>query len=102
MATTPEAKVKAKITRALEALQAKGFPVYYHMPVQNGMGKPTLDFICCFNGNYLGIEAKAPGQKPTDRQYATFAEINAAGGTTIAYDGSCPKELTACLLMLLK
>lgn len=102
MATTPEYKVKAKIKRALEALRAKGLPVYYHMPVQNGMGKPTLDFICCLNGHYLGIEAKAPGKRPTERQQMTFDEINAAGGTTIAYDGSHPEELTACLLMLLK
>lgn len=102
MATTPEFKVKAKIKRALEALRARGCAVYYHMPVQNGMGKPTLDFICCINGHYVGIEAKAPGKKPTERQEQTMQEIREAGGTTITFDGSNPEELTACLLMLLK
>lgn len=102
MASTPEGKVKSKIKRALDHLREKGFPIYYHMPVQNGMGKPTLDFICCINGHYVGIEAKAPGKKPTERQEATMAEIRAAEGTTITFDGSNPEELSACLLMLLK
>lgn len=100
MATTPEGKIKAEIKRALATLAKKGYRVYYHMPVQNGMGAPTLDFICCINGKFLGIEAKAPGKKPTDRQQGTIADIIAAGGSAIWYDGSNPEEFAACLLML--
>ena len=44
------------------------YGAYSHMPVQNGMGLPTLDFVCCYGGLYLAIEAKAPGKKPTQRQ----------------------------------
>ncbi len=102
MASTPEGKVKDKVKVLLKRLRDDGLPVYYHMPVQNGMGAPTLDFICCINGHYLAIEAKAPGEKPTDRQEATMADIRAAEGTTIAYDGSCPEKLEACLKALLK
>ena len=100
MASTPEGKVKASVKRALDDMRRRGLPVYYHMPVQNGMGKPTLDFVCCINGKYLGIETKAPGKKPTERQQATIDEITAAGGTTIVYAGTNPEELAACLAML--
>lgn len=72
---TPEGKVKAKIKALL-----KKYGVYYHMPVQNGMGAPTLDFICCVNSAYLAIEAKAPGKKPTARQENTMQEIRKAKG----------------------
>ena len=75
--TTPEGRVKAQIKTLL-----KKHNVYYHMPVQNGMGAPTLDFICCVGGYYLGIEAKAPGKIPTPRQYDTMREIEKACGMT--------------------
>lgn len=65
----------------------KQYKVYYHMPVQNGMGKPTLDFILCVGGHFVGIEAKAPGKKPTPRQKLTMMEMEAAGGHTMVVDG---------------
>lgn len=73
--STPEGKVKDKVKKLL-----KQYGVYYHMPVQNGMGSPTLDFICCFRGHYIAIETKAPGGKPTERQTMTMAQIADAGG----------------------
>ena len=73
---TPEGKVKAQIKKVLEKHGA-----YYHMPVQNGMGAPTLDFIGCCNGRYIAVEAKAPGKKPTERQEVTMGKIRASGGT---------------------
>ena len=81
--TTPESKVKERAKRLL-----KKYNVYYHMPVMNGMGAPTLDFICCHNGRYLAIEAKAPGQKPTPRQQLTMKQISDAGGYVFVVDGS--------------
>lgn len=72
---TPEGKVKEKVKRVL-----KRFKVYYHMPVINGMGSPTLDFICCAWGQYFAIETKAPKEWPTDRQKITMKEISEAGG----------------------
>lgn len=73
--TTPEGKVKERVKKLL-----KRFNIYWHMPVQNGMGSPSLDFICCVRGYYLAIETKAPGNKPTPRQVLTIKEIEAAGG----------------------
>ncbi len=73
--STPESKVKERVKRLLRA-----YNVYYHCPVMNGMGSPTLDFVCCHNGRYLTIETKAPGKKPTPRQELTLGQVARAGG----------------------
>lgn len=80
--STPEGAVKAAVKTLL-----KKHGVYWHCPVQNGMGAPSLDFICCHNGKYLAIETKAPGKKPTPRQELTIGEIRKAGGMVFVIDG---------------
>ena len=80
--TTPEGAVKAKVRRLL----AK-YSVYVHAPVMNGMGAPSLDFICCLSGLYFAIETKAPGKKPTPRQEVTIAQIKHARGRVFVIDG---------------
>ena len=75
---TPEGKAKQRVKKLLNK-----YGVYSHMPVQNGMGAPTLDFICCYNGLYLAIETKAPGKKPTQRQLKTMTKIAKAGGVAM-------------------
>ena len=87
---TPEGKVKAKVNRALYNWDH----VYKFMPVQMGFGAATLDYLISVNGYFLGIETKAPGKKPTDRQLQTMAQIVAAGGTVLVIDGDL-KELNA-------
>lgn len=74
-----ENTVKNEIKRVLAR-----YKTYWHMPVQNGMGAPSLDFICCHRGYYIGIEAKAPGKKPTARQLATMGQILGAGGIAVS------------------
>lgn len=73
--TTPEGKVKNKVKALL-----KEHGAYWHCPVQNGMGAPSLDFICCHRGRYFGIETKAGNKKPTPRQETTINQIRLAGG----------------------
>lgn len=80
--TTPEGKVKEQVKKLL-----RKHGVYWHCPVQNGMGSPSLDFICCCNGRYLGIETKAPGKEMTARQLCTSHDIRDAGGTVFMIDG---------------
>ncbi len=75
MARTPENVVKAKVKALLREHGA-----YWHCPVQNGMGSPSLDFICCHDGRYFGIETKAGNKKMTPRQENTSNEIRAAKG----------------------
>ena len=71
---TPEGKVKEQVKKLL-----KQHGAYYHMPVQNGMGAPTLDFVCCIKGRFFAIETKAPGKKPTPRQELTMTQMADAG-----------------------
>lgn len=81
--TTPEHKVKDKIKRALKSL-----PMQYQMwPVQSGLGAATVDCLCCVNGHFIGIEAKAAGKHPTPRQYVILEKILEAGGMTFVIDG---------------
>lgn len=75
MAATPEGKVKDKVKKLL-----KSFGVYWHCPVQNGMGSPSLDFVCCAKGRYFAIETKAGNKQPTPRQETTINEIRRSGG----------------------
>lgn len=79
MASTPEAKVKAKIKAIL-----KRHGCYYTMPVMTGMAtNGTPDFCCCVNGRFLAIEAKAGKGKMTELQKVRFAEVRAAGGMAV-------------------
>jgi hypothetical protein len=94
MATTPEGKVKLLVKTYLKLCRA-----YWHMPVQNGMGQPALDFHVCLPilitpdmvgkrvGLYVGIETKAPGKPMTPRQALTAASVVAAGGKVFLIDG---------------
>ena len=90
MSQTPEGRVKTAIKRWLVD---RG--IWYFMPVSNGMGSMGIpDFICCWNGGFLGIEAKAPGEKPTERQLDRHIEMRSANGVVIVADSvSCMKEL---------
>lgn len=81
---TPEGKVKSQVRRVLSRYNA-----YWFCPVQNGMGKPGLDFmhIQIPGVPVFAIETKAPGEKPTVRQERTIKEIRDAGGTVFVIDG---------------
>ncbi len=72
---TPEGKVKALVKALL-----KQHGAYYHMPVQNGMGKPSLDFVGCHQGGFFAVETKAGSKRMTERQEITAHEMEKAGG----------------------
>lgn len=79
MAKTPEAKVKDKIKGLLKQVGA-----YYTMPVMTGMASNgTPDFVVCHCCQFIGIEAKAAGGKPTELQKVRLREIMAAGGIAL-------------------
>lgn len=83
MARTPESKVKDEVKRQLEKAGA-----YYFMPVQTGMGAPTLDFLVCYKGVFFAIETKAEiGMKMTERQTQTAKAVIAADGRAFLVDG---------------
>jgi pantoate kinase len=79
MAQTPEAKVKEKIKKIL-----KEHDVYFAMPMGTGYGNSGVpDFLCCVNGRFLAIEAKAGKGIPTALQEKNMRDIKAAGGMAV-------------------
>lgn len=84
MAQTPEGAVKAAVKKRLKELG-----IWWYCPVQNGMGVVGIpDFICCFDGQFLAIETKAPGKRTntSPNQKCRIAEILAAGGLATVID----------------
>lgn len=78
MAATPESKVKAKIKAIL-----KKHGIYYAMPIGTGYGNSGVpDFLCCVNGKFMAIEAKAGKGKTTALQEKNLQQIKDAGGIT--------------------
>jgi hypothetical protein len=78
MAKTSEAKVKDKIKAIL-----KEHGVYYAMPIGTGYGNAGVpDFLCCVDGRFFAIEAKANGGKTTALQDKNLRDIETAGGVT--------------------
>jgi pantoate kinase len=76
MAQTPEGKVKDKIKKILKANN-----IYFAMPMGTGYGNAGVpDFLCCFKGKFVAIEAKANGGETTALQKKNIAEIEACGG----------------------
>ena len=84
MAQTPEGRVKAAVK---QWLKARG--IWFFMPVSNGMGVHGVpDFICCWEGRFLGIETKAPGKRAnvSALQQMQHQAIQAAGGVALVVD----------------
>ncbi len=89
MPATPEAKVKAKIKDLLKAYKA-----YYVMPIGTGYGNSGVpDFLCCVNGQFLAIEAKAGSNKPTALQDKNIRDIRNAGGYAMVVNEDNLEEL---------
>ena len=79
MASTPEAKVKKKVTEQLKALGA-----YYFYAFTGGYGRSGVpDIIGCYRGYFFAIECKAGKNKPTPLQEKNIEEIEKAGGHVI-------------------
>ena len=89
MAATPEAKIKAKVTKLLQQVT----DLYYWMPVPSGYGASTLDYVGCYRGLYFSIETKAPGKHPTARQSLVIGSIHRAGGKVFVIDSDNLSEL---------
>ena len=93
---TPEGKVKLAVKKVLKA-----FGAYWHCPVQNGMGSPSLDFVGCFKGYFYAVETKAGAKRPTPRQETTIEEMQLAGGKVfVINEVTGTKELEQWLTLL--
>jgi pantoate kinase len=98
MATTPEAKVKAKIKAILKA-----HDIYYAMPIGTGYGSSGVpDFLCCVRGRFLAIEAKAGKGKTTALQDKNIKQIIASGGLAIVVNEDNMEELETLLKYVIR
>ena len=84
MAQTPEGRVKADIRKWMQARN-----IWFCMPMGTGYGTSGVpDFVCCWGGKFLAIEAKAPGKRTNtsalqDRQ---IEAIHKARGAVLVVD----------------
>jgi hypothetical protein len=83
-----EKQVKERVKKIL-----KQYSAWWHMPVQTGYGSPGLDFHCCHQGRFIGIETKRPGKHPTPRQDLIIENIQEAGGATLVIGENYYPEL---------
>lgn len=91
MAQTPEVFVKAQIRAIL-----KKHNVYYAMPIGTGYGNSGVpDFLCCVNGKFLAIEAKAGNNKPTALQEKNLKAIIESGGDAWVVNETNVEDLRA-------
>lgn len=81
--TTPEGKVKAKVSSLLKTYDT----LFYTMPVPSGFGESTLDYIGCYKSLFFAIETKKPGGKPSPRQKQTIHLMELAGARVFVIDG---------------
>jgi hypothetical protein len=81
---TPEAKVKAKVKKVLNDMNA-----YYVMPVTSGFGNSGApDFLVCYRGRFIGVECKAGTGKVTALQQDNLDRIVKNGGTALVINES--------------
>jgi hypothetical protein len=78
---TPEGIVKAEMKAFFDHIGAFKF-----MPSQNGRGDRGVDFIVIWRSAGVAIEAKAPGEKATDKQRDFLNEWAKRGGWAFEAD----------------
>jgi Holliday junction resolvase len=79
MAQTPEAKVKSKCRKLLDA-----FGAYYFFPATGGFGRSGVpDIVISYKGRFFAIECKAGNNTPTPLQQREIKAINDSGAVAI-------------------
>ena len=79
---TPEKKVKLKVCEILKAHDC-----YYFYASTGGYGASGIpDIVACYKGNFIGIECKANGNKPTALQNKHLNNIKKAQGYSMVID----------------
>lgn len=88
-----EADVKDAIKTILKRRGA-----WYYMPVQTGYGQHGIpDFVVCYKGYFVGIEAKFAKGKPTAWQRRQIEAIDRAGGVSLVINEHGLEALEALL-----
>ena len=90
---TPESLVKKKIHALLKAHGA--YAVNYIGGVSANNGTP--DILACLHGVFIGIEAKAGKNEPTDLQTLNLKRIDEAGGIALVINEANLDQLDGVL-----
>ena len=85
---TPEGRVKDEIKAWLKA-----HDVWFFCPVPTGRGVIGIpDFICCWDGTFIAIEAKSASGRLTPAQTGTIEDIQRAGGIALVIRSAAELE----------
>jgi hypothetical protein len=77
--TTPESRVKAKVSAIL-----KKYNAYFFYPATGGYGRSGVpDVVACVRGKFVGIECKAGDNTPTALQQRELQRIIDASGRAL-------------------
>jgi hypothetical protein len=74
----PESRIVKKIKEYLESRGARVFKIHGGDNPFQEVGIP--DLIVCYQGKFLGLEVKLPGEKPSTVQQVVLKQIRASGG----------------------
>src|SRR5215472_13337722 len=76
--TQPESRIVKQIKYYLESRGARVFKIHGGDNPFQEVG--ILDLVVCYQGQFLGLEVKMPGNKPSPIQKAIIKQIRASGG----------------------
>lgn len=86
---TPEGTQKIAVKKQLAAwVEVHGRYLYSHWPVLTGYGSPELDLNAVWRGRPFSVETKAPGEKPTKRQWLTIVDKREALCPVLVFSGT--------------
>jgi hypothetical protein len=74
----PEARLVRRIQRYITERGGRCFKIHGGDNPFQEAGIP--DILVCFQGRFLGLEVKLPGEEPSPVQRKVLSEIKAAGG----------------------
>lgn len=95
---TPEAKVKKQVKEILDEYKPD---LWYCMPAARVYGRAgTPDFLVCYKGQFIAIETKAIGNKPTALQALAHEQIKEAGGQVLVINENNIDVIDAQLALL--
>lgn len=93
---TPEAKVKKQIRAVLDKYKA-----YYAMPIGSAYGRSGVpDFLVCYHGRFIAIEAKAGKGTTTLLQQENLRRIERNKGVTVVVNENTVRAVEEILITI--
>ena len=95
----PKPKITEKWVKRQVVSRLRELGAYYFFPVATGyMSSGVPDIVACYKGQFIGIECKANGNKPTPLQLKNLNEIKLCLGIALVIDETNIDKITKVLL----